>query len=362
MFGPESESESFLEVSDDRLEQQAKRPKPVILRDPLKRVNKPIGVPLDGTEDDDESFDENEEIDPDFRLNREQMKRYIESRKERDEMEQTYNMFAFSEQKMRAAKVAEGEKLGDLDPQEKRNKKLLAYKNAGNPLGDHLVDKDVDGLLYIPAKPPSTTEVDSVLGEPSAPNAFCFACTHGVGFPHMNGALVEQLERYMRELIPNSRSIQAAVKIALFYEKNIRAVVNTKLGPNDRPLPEWKPRTVYDHNRTLHVFEPSLWKRNKLLDLEELSEIIRESGMYVFEATVLESGRPPTRRDLRVNFKYHKMYMETIKMQEFLMNKDPRKAYGHNDKTSIASNVGGLVAPKHNLFGQVKITSLFNTK
>jgi hypothetical protein len=276
-------------------------------------------------------------------------------------MEQTYNMFALSEQKLRAAKITEGEKADDLDPQQKRNKKLLAYKNAGNPLEDHLVDKDADGLLYIPAKPPSTTEADTVLGEPESQSAFCFACSHGVGFPHLNGALVEQLERYMREVIPNCSSIQAAVKIALFYEKNIRAVVNTKLGPNDRPLPEWKPRTVYDCSR-FHKFEPSIWKHNKLKDLEEHAEIIRECGMYVFEATILESGRPPTRRDLRVSAKYHKMWLETIKMQEFLMSKDSRKAYGHNEKTSIASTVGNVIAPKHNLYNQVKITSLFNTR
>lgn len=307
----------------------------------------------------DSELEGQEEIDPDFRLNFERAKAFQQSLDKTRHNEVTYNMFRLAEQNAKAAKIDEDDE--KLDPAIQRDKKLLKYKSANHALGEHLVDTDVNGLLFIPCKPPVTSTIDEILGEPLPAGTFCFGCSHGIGFPHLNGTLVENLEKYMREVIPNCDPVQTAVKISVYYEKNVRAIANKNLSPSEQPLPEWQPRQVYDCIRT-HKYEASIWTLNKIRDLEEHAEVIRECGLYVFDASVLASGRELTRRDMRVNSKYHKMLMETIKMQMDLAKRNVVKQFGHNDKLSIASSVGHVIGPKQGIMRQMKLTSLLPGK
>jgi hypothetical protein len=292
------------------------------------------------------------EADPAYYLNHAETERYLRRLEVGIDQEATYNRFRLAEQAYRQSKHSGDPKRDHV------NKQVLVYKDAEGVLPEHVVDADEDLLVYLPCKPPSTTDVDAVLGDGEGPSAFCFGCTHGVGFPQMNGELVEQFEAYIRQVLPHKRDLIAAVMIAHFYEVNIRAVVNLKLEPDDRPLPEWTPRQVYDCLRS-HKLNSSLWLLNQVRNLEEHAEILREGGLYVVERSVLASGRRPTRRDLRVNPKYHKMYMETLRMATALRSRDPTKMFGHNEKLSLASTAGSIVAPKKNLYSSVKITSYY---
>jgi hypothetical protein len=338
--------------------QSPKRLKTIIVRDPFENPNKPVCFDMDTTSQDSE-IDEYEDIDPDVRLNAQRAKAFREHLKTMHNYEKTYNIFRLAEQSARAAKVVDDDE--KLDPLVQRDKKLLKYKSANHALGEHLVDADVNGLLYLPCKPPVTSNIDDLLGEPLPAGTFCFGCSHGIGFPHLNGTLVENLEKYMREVIPNCDPAQAAIKIALYYEKNVRAIANKNLGPTDQPLPEWVPRQVYDCMRT-HKYEASIWTLNKIRDLEEHAEVIRECGLYSFDASILASGRQPTRRDIRVSAKYHKMLLETTKIQMDLMKRNVTKQFGHNDKLSIASSVGHVIGPKQGIMQQMKLTSLYANK
>lgn len=358
LFDDSSSSDAYPSLD----QQTAKRPKVVVLRDPTNRVQAPIGVNLDGSDEeyDVPSYDENAEMDPDFLKNKKAIDDYKKTLEDGHENEQLYQMFLIAEQKARCLKVAEmAGKEGS--PQDKQNAKILAMKEGGNPLPDYMIDADSDFLNYIPYKPPSITNVDHHLGPPGKADSFCFACSRGVGFPFINGTLVEELEKYIREIIPNCEEIRAAVKIATFYEREIRAVVNVKLNPKERPLPSWTARAVYDclhHHRS----ESSLWLHFTLKKLEEDEQILRENGLYVVDQQVISSGRVPTQRDLRPRQREHRMWLDNIKTQAMLRKLNPVKMFGHNDKLSIASTIGRAIGPKENTFGQLKITSLFGTK
>jgi hypothetical protein len=346
----DEDDSGFEEVSN----QSPKRIKTVLLRDPFQNPNKPVCLDVEDTSPDSDEL-EYEDMDPDFRKNMEQTLVFKNQLKTTIETEKTYNMFRLAEQNLRAGKVADDDE--KLDPVIGKDKKILKFKAADHALNEHLVEADVNGLLFLPCKPPITSNVDSVLGDPLPAGTFCFGCSYGIGFPHLNGTLVENLEKFMREVIPNSDPIQAAIKISVYYEKYVRAVANKNLEPSDKPLSEWLPRQVFDHIRT-HTYEASIWTFNKIRDLEEHAEVIRECGLYVFDSSILSSGRQPTRRDIRVNAKYHKMLMETTKLQMDLMKRNITKQFGHNDKITIASSVGQLIGPKQNILKQTQLTGL----
>lgn len=334
-------------------EQSPKRQRVFSLKDMHSNVEKVHA--LDDPDAFAEETPEANEADPAYFLNRTETERYLRSLATGIEREETYNRFRLAEQKYRQER-----RNGDAK-KDQANKKVLVYKDAEGVLPEHIVGADSDLLVYLPCKPPSTTETDAVLGDSEGPSAFCFGCTYGVGFPQMNGELVEQFETYIQTVIPHKKNLIAAVMIAHYYETNIRAVVNLKLEPGDRPLAEWTPRQVYDCLRG-HKLNSSLWLLNRVHDLDEHAEILREGGLYVVENSVLASGRRPTSRDLRVNPTYHKMWMETLRMSMLMRSRDPTKMFGHNEKLSMASTAGRIVAPKKNLYSSVKITSYYQRK
>lgn len=303
------------------------------------------------------------DIDPNpaFKMNAEAFRRYEEHAKKAGDAEKSYNFFQLSQLNARKAKIVEATN----DPkvvaskEEKQAKNLIALQEAGKPARDEYLDMDSDNIIYLPCKPPDIVEVDEILGPSLPPGTPCFACTHGVGFPLMNGKLVENLEKYIREVLPNNDIILASIQIAYQYATTVQAPTNRGLKKGERPLPDWTPRQVYDC-LTMHRLEPSHWIYNTLRELQSHRRTIREVGLYNFDAGILADGRVPAARDVRISKKYQESYFKTIELELKILSKDPKKMIGHNEKMSIASSLGSIIGPKTNTFEQQRISDIFS--
>jgi len=310
-----------------------------------------------------QSADEHINVDPNpaFWINNEAFRRYTEHVQTTHAQEEKYNIFQLSMANSRKAKIVQATE----DPKaaktkdEEKGKKLIALQEAGKPARDEFLDFDDDNLIYLPCKPPDLVDVDEVLGPSLPPGTPCFACTHGVGFPLMNGKLVENLEKYIREVLPNNDIILASIMISYQYTTTVQGPTNRGLKQGERPLPNWEPRQVYDC-LTQHRMEPSHWIYNTLRELQAHRRTIREVGLYNFDAGILANGRVPTARDVRISKKYQEMYFKTIEMEMKIMSKDPKKMIGHNEKMSISSSLGSIIGPKTNTFEQQRITDIFS--
>jgi hypothetical protein len=352
----------FEKLPDDALKSNpAKRVK--FLQKQTESVFRPIphfddeeGVVV--TEDDPPDFDP----DPAYQINEDAFKRYKETIKLSNDNEKRYNIYQLSRLNARKAKIVDATADPKLatEPGAKKSAKLIALQEAGKPARDEYLDLDSDNVIYLPCKPPEITEVDDMLGPAKPPGTSCFACTRGVGFPMMNGKLVENLERYMREVIPNTNPMLAAVMIAHYYATKVQAPTNRNLS-GDTPLPDWEPRQVYDCIAT-HRVEPSVWQYKRLRELQQHAQLIRECGLYNFDAGILADNRVPCTRDIRISKKYEASYFKTIELEMKLYGKDPKKMIGHNDKLSIASSIGGIIGQKTNTYVPRAITDIFSAK
>jgi hypothetical protein len=307
--------------------------------------------------------DEDENVyepDPAYQINEEALRKYNEIHKTAAANDKQYNFFQLSRLNKKKQQIVEATSDPKLaqEPGAKKAAKLITLQEAGKPARDEYLDLDSDNIMYLPCKPPDVTEVDDILGPSMATGTACFACTHGIGFPMMNGKLVENLERYIKEVVPNTDPILAAIKISHYYTTSVQAPTNRNLN-GDRPLPRWEARQVYDC-LTTHRIEPSFFLFNRLRQLQTHLQVIREVGMYSFDAGILADNREPCTRDIRVSKKYEASFFKTIELELKLYGKDPKKMLGHNDKLSIASTIGGVIGPKANTFNQQKITDIFS--
>jgi len=345
----------FHEVPEEVLKQPAKKVK--FLHNQKENGFKPIAH-----FDDSDALDTEEhevEADPAFSLNAEAYRRYEETLRKSKAEEKTYSIFQLARLNDRKARVSQA--LQDPDkaaPDEKKAKNLITLQEAGKPPKTEYVDLDTTHVWFLPAKPPDLVDIDEILG-PSPPTGTpCFACTHGVGYPMMNGKLVENLEKYVRETLPNTEPIQASIKIAYYYTKNVQAPTNRNL-KGEQPLPNWTPRQVFDCF-SYHRVEPSFWQYNTLRELRQHRRIIRETGLYNYDSGILSDGRVPTARDIFRSKDAEEAYFKTIDKEIKVFSLDPKKMAGHNEKLSIASSIGTVFAPKVNTFEQQKISDIFS--
>jgi hypothetical protein len=300
------------------------------------------------------------DADPAFLVNAEAFKKYKERLVTAAKNEEQYNLFTLARLNKRKEKIvqATSDPKAAQEPGAKKSAKLIVLQEAGKPARDEYLDLDSDNVIFLPCKPPDVTDVDDILGPSMPTGTACFACTHGIGFPMMNGKLVENLERYIREVIPNNDPILAAIQISYYYTTTVMAPTNRNL-KGERPLPRWDPRQVYDCF-TMHRIEPSFWLYNRLRQLGTHLQVLREVGLYSFDAGIIADGRVPVTRDLRVSKKYENSLLKTIALEAKLYSMDPKKMLGHNDKLSLASTIGGVIGPKGNTFNQQKITDIFS--
>lgn len=351
------EEDDFVHLPDDIFDCSPKKVKVIHQQE----VHKP--VPIFDEISQEEYGDLLLDPDPAFKINREKKRKYIERQQKRQDTEKKYNFFRISLLNDRRAYIHEigADKTNEKSKQEKESVHLLALNEQGKQMLPEYVDKDTQGIIFLPIQPPDTIDVLSVLGDPEPPGTPCFGCTHGLGFPTINGTLVEKLEGYMKEVIPNSSIIHACIKISYYYTTQIQAETNRDLDDGELPLPDWTPRQVYDCI-TSHRPNPSLWCLTTFKQLQTHAEAIRNGGLYNIEAKILEAGRTPTTRDIRISRLAEKSWFDTIGMQLKILQATPTKLNYHNDKTAIVSKTSSIIAPKTNIGTQMKITDLFSNK
>lgn len=134
------------------------------------------------------------------------------------------------------------------------------------------------------------------------------------------------------------------------FEKCVRQPANKGRKPGEKPIPPLTGEDIYYHMK-YHDSDPTIFLCNSIKALQDHAEQLLHSGMYRVPRTktraaargVNGSGYMNSRErysaikpsDVRVNEKYHKMYLDTQKQILSLYAKDPSKMFLYNKHKTI---------------------------
>ncbi len=180
----------------------------------------------------------------------------------------------------------------------------------------------------------------------------CVACRRG-----NNGVApipIEALNNLIRNYVQNrgyKDPEDLAVDLEEQFEKCIRQPANSSRKAGEQEIPIFTAEDIYFHMKK-HDQDPSVWLCNRLEMLENHVEQIYHSGVYrvprkktrpnnsssVNGRTYMNSEQRYKKirpQDIRINEKYHKMLLETIKLEQQLYKSKPTEMFLHNKHRTI---------------------------
>lgn len=239
---------------------------------------------------------------------------------------------------------------------QRKMERIIQQKNLATEDIQEMVARDDFRLVSVPEQRPSTKFIDRTLGVADERH-ICFGCTRGVGLARISQESIEKLEEQIVENLSAQNICVASIFISQSYEELIRIPSNHSLNKDELPLPEWTPRSVYDH-LTSHTLEASFVLFNCVTSMREHLSII-EAGLYRVPVEVYRSNREITPSDLIVDPQRHKMYMETLRMLKEYMNQDSEKMMWSNERFNMSSAGGRAIRPKINAVRTLELDSVY---
>lgn len=156
------------------------------------------------------------------------------------------------------------------------------------------------------------------LGAPDTRSG-CVGCwqLNGMDF----GSIPQEDLVALRRTIQKTRAHSQQIELALYIEERysrIRQDVNSRLGPGERPLPDWRAASILNHLRH-HNTDAESQNTDRKYELQELIQIALHASVV----------RNPETGDVSIDDKQGKMYLEYIKALDNQNKIDLSKSNGY---------------------------------
>lgn len=232
---------------------------------------------------------------------------------------------------------------------QKKMLKMLQQPKTDEDVG-YTLKFDGEGLHWVPIKHPNRSRVDELLGA-ELPREQCWGCAKGVGGPITPSR--QKLLNLTNFYVENRTFLddwEMALTIHALFENTIRQHANADIANPDLHIPEWEPRSIYDHFTT-HLAKDPTHAVGEVIEMDRLvmRHIYDNMLFRVPREVYVDRSRPIAARDLMVHPESLKMFLQAQTALFKAFEKKPQTMYGWNPNFSIgdAGNASTTFAPKH---------------
>jgi hypothetical protein len=267
-----------------------------------------------------------------------------------------------NEQLMRGIKaasiVAHAKATKNATTGSRRLAKVIANQMLTTDDAEEQLEKDIDGLRWVPVVSPMASAVNSWLREEPIDTSDCYGCSRGIGVQRVEHKKITELRNIIMDIYPTTEPNHACRLIENWFEEHIRQPANRRLQKGMQPIQRWPAEMIYQHIEW-HMNEPTFIKNRLLRDAQEHYRIVLMREVYRVPIERVRPGTHITPADYRIRREGDKLYDNAVKRLKMICDWNPKAAVNFNPKFNLSEGTTTIVMPKAQPLDYTKMASIF---